>query len=177
MVIPASPLFLLQDVGPLDIDSSEASQAKGPGHVLGSPCSSQPTDHPSPEGGNAPVGWRREEQRAAQSQHLWVRRATPGAPRLLRCIPGAPHSSRSLLCPFRSRVLTLGDNMPAGMVHELCWRRIWESLLLLISSEGAQVHRSRDHTAAQGALQWPQNLLTFSEISAKLTVPLGVDRL
>ena len=39
IVIPASPLFLLQDVGPLDIDSSEASQAEGPGHMLGSPCS------------------------------------------------------------------------------------------------------------------------------------------
>ena len=158
-----------------DLDSSGASQAQGPGHNLGSPCSSQATDHPSPEGGNAPMGWRREEQRAAQSQHLWVRRATPGAPCHLRCIPGAPHSSRSLLCPFRSRVLTLGDDLPAGMVHGLCWRRIWESLLLLISSEGAQLHGSRHHPAAQGALQWNQNLFIFSETSAKLTVPLGVD--
>ena len=121
------------------------------------------------------MGWRREEQRAAQSQHLWVRRATPGAPRLLRCIPGAPHSSRSLLCPVRSRVLTPGDDLPAGMVHGLCWRCTWESLLLLISSEGAQLHGSRDHTEDQGALQWNQNLLTFSETSAKLTVPLGAD--
>ena len=121
------------------------------------------------------MGWRREEQRAAQSQHLWVRRATPGAPCLLRCIPGAPHSSRSLLCPFRSRVLTLGDDLPAGMVHRLCWRCTWESLLLLISSEGAQLHGSRHHPAAQGALQWHQKLFTFSETSAKLTVPLGVD--
>ena len=39
MVIPSSLLFLLQDVGPVDIDSSEASQAEGPGHMLGSPCS------------------------------------------------------------------------------------------------------------------------------------------
>ena len=121
------------------------------------------------------MGWRREEQRAAQSRHLWVRRATPGAPCRLQCIPGAPHSSRSLLCPFRSRVLTLGDDLPAGMVHGLCWRCTWESLLLLISSEGAQLHGSRHHPAAQGALQWNQNMFIFSEISAKLTVQLGGD--
>ena len=121
------------------------------------------------------MGWRREEQRAAQSQHLWVRRATPGAPCRLQCIPGAPHSSRSLLCPFRSRVLTPRYDLPAGMVHGLCWRRTWERLLLLISSEGAQLHGSRDHTEDQGALQWNQNLLIFSETSAKLTVPLGAD--
>ena len=39
MVIPASPLTLLQDMGPLDLDSSEESQAEGHGHILGSPCS------------------------------------------------------------------------------------------------------------------------------------------
>ena len=66
------------------------------------------------------MGWRGEEGRAGQSQHLWVRRTTPGLPCLLRCITGAPHSSRSLLCPFRSRVHTLGDDLPAGMVHGLC---------------------------------------------------------
>ena len=39
MVIPASPLTLLQDMGPLDLGSSGASQAEGHGHILGSPCS------------------------------------------------------------------------------------------------------------------------------------------
>ena len=39
MVIPASPLTLLQDMGPLDLSSSGASQAEGHGHILGSPCS------------------------------------------------------------------------------------------------------------------------------------------
>ena len=48
------------------------------------------------------MGWRGEEGRAGQSQHLWVRRTTPGLPCLLRCITSAPHPSRSLLCPFRS---------------------------------------------------------------------------
>ena len=38
MVIPASPLTLLQDMGPLDLDSSQESQAEGHGHILGSPC-------------------------------------------------------------------------------------------------------------------------------------------
>ena len=66
------------------------------------------------------MGWRGEKGRPVQSQHLWVRRTTPGLPCLLRCITGAPHSSRSLLCPFRSRIHTLGDDLPAGMVHGLC---------------------------------------------------------
>ena len=39
MVIPASPLFLLQDVGPLNLNSSWVSQAEGPRNILGSPCS------------------------------------------------------------------------------------------------------------------------------------------
>ena len=39
MVIPASPLTLLQDMGPLDLDSSQESQAEGHGHILGRPCS------------------------------------------------------------------------------------------------------------------------------------------
>ena len=39
MVISASPLTLLQDMGPLDLDSSQESQAEGHGHILGSPCS------------------------------------------------------------------------------------------------------------------------------------------
>ena len=39
MVIPASPLTLLQDMGPLDLDSSHESQAEGHGHILGSPYS------------------------------------------------------------------------------------------------------------------------------------------
>ena len=121
------------------------------------------------------MGWRREEGMAGQSQHLWVRRTTPGLPCLLRCITGAPHSSRSLLCPFGSRVHTLGDDLPAGMVHGLCRRCILESLLLLISSEAAQLHGSLDHTDDQGAVQWYHKLFTFSETSAKLTVKLGVD--
>ena len=47
MVIPASLLTLLQAVGPLYLDSSGASQAEGHGHILGSPCSRQSTDHPA----------------------------------------------------------------------------------------------------------------------------------
>lgn len=39
MVIPASPLTLLQDMGPLDLGSSGASQAEVHRHILGSPCS------------------------------------------------------------------------------------------------------------------------------------------
>ena len=66
------------------------------------------------------MGWRGEEGRAGQSQHLWVRKTTPGLSCFLRCITGAPHSSRSLLCPFRSRVHTLGDDQPAGIVHGTC---------------------------------------------------------
>ena len=39
MAIPASPLILLQDMEPSDLDSSGASQAEGHGHILRSPCS------------------------------------------------------------------------------------------------------------------------------------------
>lgn len=39
MVIPASPLFLLQDMGPLNLNSSWVSQAGGPRNILGNPCS------------------------------------------------------------------------------------------------------------------------------------------
>ena len=120
MVIPASSLFLLQAVGPLALGSSGVLQAEGHAHILWSPCSWQSTERLNPEVENAPMGCRREEGRAGQSQHLWVRRTTPGVPCLLRCITGAPHSSCSLLCPFRSRVHTLGDDLPAGMVHGLC---------------------------------------------------------
>ena len=38
-VISASLLTLLQDMEPLDLDSSQESQAEGHGHILGSPSS------------------------------------------------------------------------------------------------------------------------------------------
>ena len=165
-----SPLLPLQEMVLSHVGSSVASQAEGHTHILGSPCSWQSIDHPSPEIGNAPMGFRGEEGRVCG-----FRRTTPGVPRILWCITGAPHSSGSLLWPFRSRVHALGENPPAGMVHGLCWRHIWESLLLLISAEGAQLRGSLDHTDDQGALQWCQNLFTLSETSAKLTVQLGID--
>ena len=125
-----------------------------------------------------PQPWNRKCSNGVQrrgGEGLWVQenhsRGSPHPVMYHRC----PSLLRSLLWPFRSRVHALGENPPAGMVHGLCWRHIWESLLLLISAEGAQLRGSLDHTDDQGALQWCQNLFTLSETSAKLTVQLGID--
>ena len=83
MGTPMAPLLPLQEMVLSDLGSSGASQAEGHGHILGSPCASQCTDHPNLDIGNALMGWRREEGRAGHSQHLGAQENHSWVPRIL----------------------------------------------------------------------------------------------